>query len=147
MDGTIRLTVQIIAWGIAVLFLLAALFGVGIGLGIVGVTYDRTVENQPLHDPQTVASVDDQGNIVLADGRRFQLAGLPGDPESLRRAVRGLERCAVIELALDENGFSEVFGKRYRTRCGFRPEMVVIPLFPKDIPRYYKEYLGLATAE
>jgi hypothetical protein len=102
---------------------------------IVGITYIRWRENDPLQDAIGSVRVD-QETLQLADGR--QLKDLFLREETFDRSDK------MVELQAESygNGFVEIYAKQRTFVCGLGMPLVVIPIVPVEMPRYQRVSVG-----
>lgn len=126
-----KFSASIIFLGLPFLFFLMA-------IGVVGISYPRSVENNPLNSPVRVLSY--QNDVLeLEDGRRIKVEFVLDEfAESLAESGN--------EIELQESGYGteyEIYGKHRRFICGLPwSQPILIPLIPCDIPKYDRRMIG-----
>ncbi len=108
--------------------------------GVIGISYPRSVDNDPLLAPLQVVNVEGD-TLELADGRRFTFSDIK---PSLSELIAESGNRVDVEPA-PYGDFSMIYVKQYRGYCGTPwANAIIIPLFPLDIPVNQRQLLGFA---
>jgi hypothetical protein len=106
---------------------------------IVGFTYFRRVDNQPLQNPVRVVRNSNE-ELELADGR---LITNFWDGDLLANAMRrtGSNEVEIAPSEIRPDGV-DVMTKDHQFICGIGGPMITIPLIPQPVPRYKRVRIG-----
>lgn len=124
---------RIVVYGI----LLAIVIVVLDGMSVVGFTYPRAVENDPLRKPVHVTTVT-SNSFTLADGRSFLVIY---DQHDFSEVITN----AGVRVDLDDMGQKEfaVYTAERGWICGTPwARMITIPLIPQSVPINRRRYAG-----
>jgi hypothetical protein len=108
------------------------------GMGVLGFTYPRAVENNPLLNPVRVIAVS-SNSFTVADGRSFSV---DFDHALFSRAVTnaGIQ----IELSDMGDGMFTVYTTERGWICGTPwARMITIPVIPESVPINRRRYAGI----
>jgi hypothetical protein len=108
------------------------------GMGVLGFTFPRAIENDPLRKPLLVTSVT-SNSFTLADGRSFLVIY---DQHNFFKAITNVG----VRVDLDEMGEEEftVYTAERGWICGTPwARMITIPLIPQSVPINHRRYAGM----
>lgn len=121
------------------LFLIGVSVVIGMldGCGILGFTYPKVVDNNPLDDPIDIVTITNQV-LTLANGQSFSVA------DGFRWEDKLYDQ--QIELQSQPDGTIRFFGKRRHLICGTPwARLVTIRLIPVEIKRWTRAEVGMGT--
>lgn len=108
------------------------------GMGVVGFTFPRVMENDPLRKPVRVTAVT-SNSFTLADGRSFLVIY---DQHYFSEVITNVG----VRVDLDDMGQEEfmVHTAERGWICGTPwARMITIPLIPQSVPINHRRYAGL----
>lgn len=133
MSPTFR---RVIAYTIATSVVLTILNG----FGLVGFSYLRRVENNPLASSIRVSKAT-ENQILLEDGRRIDLDFWRTDALGWESTLR--ESRSIVEIDEQKSGTVDVYGLRNRFYCGMSMPPIRLPIFPTDVPKYERWLIAI----
>lgn len=122
---------------------LILLLAISILTGIVGISYPRISENQPLLHPIKVSYLD-TSTLRLPDGRLIELQGSPAGGETWPSILE--KNNYLVDLEPEDGGDIAIYGSVRSSICGTPwAQPIRIPLIAVDLKQYRRECLGYGT--